>query len=75
MKVIERKEVKLQQGAKLNYSALTKAIEAQKLDKDHVLAVSSEELAKILGSKPKDGKANSTLARSLRKKTAFQNSQ
>jgi len=71
VKVIERKEVKLQQGAKLNYAALEKAIGAQTLDKDHVLAVSSEELSKILGSKRKDGKANATLARSLRKKTTF----
>jgi len=64
MQLIKRDQVQLRKVKKLDYDRLAKAIEAQKLDKDHVLAVSSKELKSILGSK----RNNKDLARLLSKK-------
>ena len=72
MKLIKRSEVQLRQGgARLDYDKLSKAVESQKLDKDHVLAVSNDEMEKILGTEKRDRKTKASLARNIKKKIGF----
>lgn len=72
MELIKREDVEIKRGGpKLHYDKLTAAIKKQTLDKDHVLAVSSQELDKILGTKKEKKSAKATLARALRKKVGL----